>query len=366
MKVNSNVLDRQYQKYQKEYNDSVLRTLKNGYYVLGPEVEAFEREFAEYIGVKHCVGLASGLDALWIGLKILGIGSGDEVLVQSNAYIATVMAITMVGAKPVFVEPDEYYNMDVERIEAAITNDTKAIIITHLYGQPTSQMDRVQKICKEHNLYLVEDCAQSHGSEYDGKKTGTFGDIGCFSFYPSKNLGCFGDGGAIATNNAEIAKRVKVFRNYGSEKRYYNKVIGTNSRLDEMQAALLRIKLRHLDELQAERDNLVNKYLTKIKNPLIKLPQVADKCVSVWHLFVVRCEKRDKLVEYLGQNNIQALIHYPIPPHLQEAYQDLGYKSGDFPIAEKYAKTVLSLPLYIGMTDDEIDYVIEKINEFKG
>lgn len=366
MKINFNVLDRQYQKYQNEYNTSVLRTLEKGYYILGPEVDAFEREFADYIGTKYCVGLASGLDALWIGLKILGIKTGDEVLVQSNAYIATVIAITMVGAKPVFVEPDEYYNMDVERIEATITNSTKAIIVTHLYGQPTSQMDRIQKICKEHNLYLVEDCAQSHGSEYDGKKTGTFGDIGCFSFYPSKNLGCFGDGGAIVTNDAKIAKMVKIFRNYGGEKRYYNKVIGTNSRLDELQAALLRIKLKHLKELQAERDALVEKYLTKIKNPLIKLPQVADKCIPVWHLFVVRCEKRNELIKWLDQNSIQTLIHYPIPPHLQEAYRDLGYKRGDFPIAEGYADTVLSFPLFIGMTDDEISYVIEKVNEFRG
>ena len=366
MKINFNVLEKKKKKYQNEYNTSVLRTLEKGYYILGPEVDAFEREFADYIGTKYCVGLASGLDALWIGLKILGIKTGDEVLVQSNAYIATVIAITMVGAKPVFVEPDEYYNMDVERIEAAITNSTKAIIVTHLYGQPTSQMDRIQKICKEHNLYLVEDCAQSHGSEYDGKKTGTFGDIGCFSFYPSKNLGCFGDGGAIVTNDAKIAKMVKIFRNYGSEKRYYNKVIGTNSRLDELQAALLRIKLKHLKELQAERDALVEKYLTKIKNPLIKLPQVADKCIPVWHLFVVRCKKRNELIKWLDQNSIQTLIHYPIPPHLQEAYRDLGYKRGDFPIAEEYADTVLSFPLFIGMTDDEISYVIEKVNEFRG
>lgn len=365
MKVDFNVLDRQYLKYQDEYEESVLKTLRKGYYVLGPEVEAFEKEFAEYIGAKYCVGLASGLDALWIGLKVLGVESGDEVLVQSNAYIATVMAITMVGATPVFVEPDVYYNMDVDKIESAITKKTKAIIVTHLYGQTTSRMDRVQKICKEYNLYLVEDCAQSHGSKYDKKTTGTFGEIGCFSFYPSKNLGGFGDGGAITTNDPEIAKKVRIFRNYGSEKRYYNSVIGTNSRLDELQAALLRVKLKHLEELQGERDRLAKKYLEKINNPLIMLPQVADKCTSVWHLFVVGCQKRDELMEYLAQNDIQTLIHYPVPPHLQEAYHGLGYKRGDFPIAEKHADTVLSLPLYIGMTDQEIDYVIEIINKFE-
>ena len=366
MKIYSNVLDRQYRKFQEEYDNAALKTLKSGFYVLGPEVESFEKEFAEYVGVKHCVGLASGLDALWIGLKVLGIGPGDSVLVQSNAYIATVMAITMVGATPIFVEPDSCYNMDVDRIEESIADNTKAVIVTHLYGQPTSQMDRVQKICKNHNLYLIEDCAQSHGAKYDGKMTGSFGDIGCFSFYPSKNLGCFGDGGAITTNNAEIANEFRVFRNYGSEKRYYNRIIGTNSRLDELQAALLRVKLRHLGELQLERDSLAEKYLEGIKNPLIKLPLVADKCVPVWHLFVVRCEKRDRLMKYLEQNGIQVLIHYPVPPHLQEAYQSLGYEVGDFPIAEKYANTVLSLPLYIGMTDDEINYVINKINGFAG
>ncbi|MBQ6461087.1 DegT/DnrJ/EryC1/StrS family aminotransferase [Candidatus Saccharibacteria bacterium] len=365
MKIQFNVLDRQYQKFQKEYDKAVLKTLRGGFYVLGPEVDSFEREFAKFVGVKHCVGLASGLDALWIGLKVLGVGPGDSVLVQSNAYIATVMAITMVGAEPIFVEPDENYNMNVDKIEESISNNTKAVIVTHLYGQPTSRMDFVQKICKEHNLYLVEDCAQGHGSRYDGKMTGSFGDIGCFSFYPSKNLGCFGDGGAITTNSEKIANDFRVFRNYGSEKRYYNKVIGTNSRLDELQAALLRVKLKHLKELQDERDSLAKKYLEGIKNPLIKLPLIADKCVPVWHLFVVRCEKRDELIKYLEQNNIQALIHYPVPPHLQEAYRDLGYKKGDFPIAEEYANTVVSLPLYIGMTDEEIEYVIEVINRFE-
>ena len=364
MKIYSNVLDRQYKKYKKEYDDSILKTLQGGYYVLGPEVEGFEKEFAEYIGAKHCVGLASGLDALWISLKVLGIGSGDDVVVQSNAYIATVMAITMVGATPIFVEPDEHYNMDVDKIETSITDNTKAVIVTHLYGQPTSRMDRVKEICEKHNLFLVEDCAQSHGAKYNKKTTGTFGDIGCFSFYPSKNLGCFGDGGAIVTDNEKIAKNIRTFRNYGSEKRYYNKVVGANSRLDELQAALLRVKLRHLKELQDERDRLAGRYLGKIKNPLIELPLVAEKCVPVWHLFVVRCEKRDELIKYLERNDIQALIHYPVPPHLQEAYRDLGYKRGDFPIAEKYASTVLSLPLYIGMVDDEIDYVIDKINKF--
>ena len=196
--------------------------------------------------------------------------------------------------------------------------------------------------------------------------TGTFGDIGCFSFYPSKNLGCFGDGGAITTNNLEIADKFKIFRNYGSEKRHYNSVIGTNSRLDELQAALLRVKLRHLNELQKERDYLAGKYLEKISNPLIELPLVADKCTSVWHLFVISCERREELMAYLTKNGIQTLIHYPVPPHLQEAYKDLGYKDGDFPIAEGYARSVLSLPLYIGMTDEEIEYVIEKINGFKG
>lgn len=366
MEVKSNVLDRQYLKYQEEYEKKALEVLRKGWYVLGPEVQNFEEEFASYMGAKYCVGLASGLDALWIALRILGIGKGDEVLVQGNTYIATVMGITMNDATPIFIEPDEYHNMDVTKIEEKITDKTKAILVTHLYGQAT-HMKEVVDICKKHNLYLVEDCAQSHGAKFNDQMTGTFGDVGCFSFYPSKNLGAFGDGGAIITNNEEIAQKFKVFRNYGSEKRYHNMIIGANSRLDELQAALLRIKLSHLDELQAERNHIAERYLNEINNEYIMLPKVNEGCTSVWHLFVIRSKYREELMEYLNENGIQTLIHYPIPPHLQKAYEYLNYQPGtkELEKTEQYAKEVVTLPLYYGMTEEETSYVIDTVNQFK-
>ena len=363
MKINSNVLDRQYFRYQEEYENKLLDVMRKGWYVLGPEVANFENNFAKYLGSKYCVGLASGLDALWIALRVLNIGNGDEVIIQSNAYIATVMGITMNQATPIFVEPNEFYNMDAEKIEEKITKKTKAILITHLYGQATN-MTNIKKICKKHKLFLIEDCAQSHGAKFNNQMTGTFGDIGCFSFYPSKNLGCFGEGGAVVTNNEKIANDIKVFRNYGSEKRYYNKVVGTNSRLDEIQAALLSVKLRHLDELNEEKTKIANKYLKEIKNEYIELPKVDNLSTSVWHQFVIRSKYRDELMEYLKSNEIQTVIHYPIPPHLSEAYEYLGYKRGSFPIAEEYSNTVLSLPSYNGMTEEEQEYLIKIINNF--
>lgn len=364
MKVNANVLDRQFLMYQDEYEQKAINVLRKGWYVLGNEVSEFEKEFANYIGTEHCVGLASGLDALWISFRLLGIKEGDEVIVQSNTYIASVMGITMNGGTPIFVEPNEYHNIDVNKIEEKITNKTKAILVVHLYGQATP-MDKVRELCDKHKLYLVEDCAQSHGAKFNGKTTGTFGDIGCFSFYPSKNLGGFGDGGAIVTNNSDLAQRFRVFRNYGSEKRYYNMVVGTNSRLDELQAGLLRVKLSHLDELNNERERIALNYLNGIKNPYIKLPQIEKNCTSIWHLFVIDTEYRDSLMNYLNENNIGTIIHYPIPPHLSEAYGYLGHKEGDFPIAEHMANSVLTLPLYNGMTEEEQNYVIEVINRFE-
>lgn len=364
MKVASNVLDRQYIKYAKEYNKKIKEVMEKGQYILGPEVEDFEKEFASFCGSKHCVGLASGLDALWLSFRILGIKKGDEVLVQSNTYIATVMGITINEATPIFVEPDSHFNMDPDLIEEKITPNTKAILVTHLYGQ-ASKMDRIMEIAKKHNLLVVEDCAQAHGSAFNGKMVGTFGVIGCYSFYPSKNLGAFGDAGAIITNDPELASKFKIYRNYGSEKRYYNQVIGANSRLDEIQAALLRVKLKHFDELKAERLEIVNNYLNRINNPIISLPKTYKKVEHAWHQFVIRTAYRDELQKYLSDNGISTVIHYPIPPHLAEAYAYLGYKKGDFPIAEKTAHEILSLPLYIGMTSEEQDYVISKLNSFK-
>ncbi|MGL5932664.1 MAG: DegT/DnrJ/EryC1/StrS family aminotransferase [Cetobacterium sp.] len=363
MKVPFNILSKAYFMKQEEYEKKAIEILRSGWYVLGNEVKQFEKEFANYIGSKYSVGVDNGLNALVIAFRELGIGLGDEVIVQANTYIASVMGITMNGATPVFIEPDQYFNIDVDKIEESITDKTKAICVVHLYGQ-ASNMDRIMEIAQKYNLEVVEDCAQSHGADFNGKRTGTFG-IGCFSFYPSKNLGCFGDGGAITINNEKYDRDFRVLRNYGSEKRYYNEVVGYNSRLDELQAGLLRVKLSHLDELTAEREKIANKYLAEIKNSKIELPLIREGATSVWHLFVVKTDERDRLQKYLEENGVGTVIHYPIPPHLSKAYEYLGYKKGDFPITEKYAETVLSLPLYNGMSDEEQSYVIELINKYK-
>ena len=363
MKIMPNRLDRGFYQYQEEFEAKAVEVLRSGWYVLGKEVERFEKEFASYLGVKHCVGVASGLDALWIAFRILGIGSGDEVIVQGNTYIASVMGITINGATPVFVEPDEYFNMDASKIEEKITEKTKAVLVVHLYGQ-ASNMQPIADVCKRYNLRLVEDCAQSHGAKFDGKMTGTFGDIGCFSFYPSKNLGAFGDAGAIVTNDDRIAEDTRVFRNYGSEKRYYNKVVGTNSRLDEMQAGFLRIRLKYLDELAQEKKGICERYLQEMQNDKLTLPRTREGATHIWHQFVIRTEERDELIRYLEEKGIGTIIHYPVPPHLSEAYQYLNLREGSLPVTEKYANTVLSLPLYNGMTEEEQEYVIDAVNHF--
>lgn len=358
-----NRLDRGFQRHQAEIEEAALKVLRSGWYVLGPEVEAFEKEFAEYVGAGYCVGLANGLDALWLAFRVLGIGAGDEVIVQGNTYIASVMGITINGATPVFVEPDEFYNIDVGRIEEKITERTKAVLVVHLYGQ-ASDMEPVVQICQKHNLRLVEDCAQSHGACVGGKMTGTFGDIGCFSFYPSKNLGAFGDAGAIVTDDEEIAKAMKMYRNYGSEKRYYNKVVGANSRLDELQAAMLRVRLKYMQELVEERRRIAERYTREITNKKVVLPTVRDGVTHVWHQYVIRTEEREALIAYLEQNEIGTIIHYPVPPHLAEAYSYLGMNKGALPITEAYADTVLSIPMYNGMIAEEQTRVIDCLNSF--
>ena len=358
-----NRLDRGFFKYKAEFEEKALNVLRSGWYVLGNEVNLFETEFANYVGSKHCVGLASGLDALWIAFRVLGIGTGDEVIVQANTYIASVMGITINGATPIFVEPDEYYNIDASKIEEVITDKTKAILVVHLYGQ-ASNMKPIMELAKKYKLRVVEDCAQSHGAKFNDKTTGTFGDVGCFSFYPSKNLGAFGDAGAIVTDDPQIAEDVRIFRNYGSEKRYYDRVVGTNSRLDEIQAGLLRVRLSHIRELENEKRQICTRYLNEINNSDIILPKTRDGATHIWHQFVIRTARRNELIKYLEDKGIGTIIHYPIPPHLSEAYSYLGYKKGAFPITEKYADTVLSIPLYNGMTGDELDYIIEAVNEF--
>lgn len=363
MKIMANRMDRGYFRYQEEFEAKALEVLRSGWYVLGREVQSFEEEFAAYTGGKYCVGLASGLDALWLAFRVLGIGAGDEVIVQGNTYIASVMGITINGATPVFVEPNEYYNIDVDKIEEKITARTKAILVVHLYGQ-ASNMAKVKELTRKYNLKLVEDCAQSHGACFDGQMTGTFGDVGCFSFYPSKNIGAFGDGGGVIVEDEALAKDFRMYRNYGSEKRYYNKVVGANSRLDELQAGLLRIRLRHVEECEQERREIAARYLSGLTNPKLKLPGVQEGATAVWHQFVVRCEERDALKSYLEEKEIGTIIHYPIPPHLSEAYQYLGFHKGDFPVTERYADEVLSLPMYNGMTEEEQAYVIDAINAF--
>lgn len=362
-KIMPNRLDRGFFRYQAEFEEKALEVLRSGWYVLGNEVSSFEREFASYLGAKHCVGLASGLDALWIAFRLLGIGKGDEVIVQGNTYIASVMGITINGATPVFVEPDEYYNIDASKIEEKINERTRAILVVHLYGQ-ASNMAPIVELCRKYQLKLVEDCAQSHGAQFRGQTTGTFGDIGCFSFYPSKNLGAFGDGGAIVTNSDQIAADARIFRNYGSEKRYHNKVVGANSRLDEIQAGLLRVRLRHLNELAEEKRQFCERYLEKLHNRNVELPKIREGATHIWHQFVIRSDARDALMQYLDEKGIGTIIHYPIPPHLSEAYQYLGMKQCDLPITEQYAASVLSIPLYNGMTIEEQDYVIQAINAF--
>ena len=357
-------MQRHYLAHKEAYDKAVIGVLESGWYITGNQLKQFEDRFASYIGVKHCVGLANGLDALWIGMKMLGIKSGDEVIVQANTYIATVMGITINHATPIFVEPDECFNFDVSKIEEKITTKTKAILVTHLYGQATN-MRAIKALCGKYDLKLIEDCAQSHGARFEGTMTGAFGDLACFSFYPTKNLGAYGDGGAITTPHDELAQKIRIYRNYGSEKRYYNQVVGINSRLDEMQAALLNVKLDYLDQLNQARNGIADKYLSDIKNPHIVLPKRQEGADHIWHQFVVRCEQRDQLMNYLNDKGIQTIIHYPIPPHLSEAYHDLGYKEGDFPITEHFAQTVLSLPLFDEMRMDEAQEVIAAINAFE-
>jgi len=363
--IATNNLGRGFQLYQNEYEEKALEVLRSGWYVLGKENEAFEREWADYCGAGYCAGVASGLDALKLAFRALGIGSGDEVIVQGNTYIASVMGITLNGAVPVFTEPDAYYSMDADKIEEKITEKTKAVLAVHLYGIP-ARMDEIVRICRRNRLKLVEDCAQSHGAMYHGKMTGTFGDIGCFSFYPSKNLGAFGDAGAVITDNEQLADAIRMYRNYGSRKRYYNEAVGENSRLDELQAGLLRVKLRHLEQLTQERERIAERYLREIHNQKLVLPHAGRGGGSrtVWHQFVIRCRQRDELTEHLRRHGIGTLIHYPVPPHLSQAYAYLGHKKGFLPLTEKYADEVCSIPMYNGMTEQEQEQVIEAVNCF--
>jgi len=340
------------------------RVLTNSWYIEGKEDETFEKAFAEYIGTSYCIGVGNGLDALMLSLKALGIGTGDEVIVPSNTYIATALAVTYVGATPVFVEPDiRTYNIDPSLIEAAITDKTKAIMPVHLYGQ-AADMDKIMAIAEEYSLKVIEDCAQAHGATYKGKTVGTFGDAAGFSFYPGKNLGALGDAGAAVTSDKNLADKIRALGNYGSDYKYHHIYKGNNSRLDELQAAFLGVKLASLDKMNEERRRIADCFLAGIQNDKITLPYVAPDTVPVWHIFAIRCDERDAFEKYLKDAGIGTNKHYPIPMHQQECYADLGYKEGDFPIAEEISRTELSLPMYYGLTDSEIDYIIETINKF--
>ena len=341
------------------------QVFESKWYVLGNYVQQFEKEYAAFNKVRHCVGVSNGLDALFLSLKALGVVENDEVIVPSNTYIATLLAVSYIGAIPVLVEPKiDTYNIDPEKIEAAITARTKAIMPVHLYGQ-CCEMKDIMAIAEKHGLFVIEDNAQSQGSSHYGQLAGSFGHINGTSFYPGKNLGALGDAGAVTTNDEELAKKVSVLRNYGSEKKYYNETIGYNMRLDELQAALLSVKLKYLDVWTKERQQIAAWYdeALKVNDDLI-LPVTAKEASHVYHLYVVRAIRRDELQKYLHQQGIGTLIHYPIPPHLQNAYNHLGFKKRDFPVAEEIADTCLSLPIWPGMTNKEVDYISECIHSF--
>lgn len=340
------------------------RVVDSNWLILGKELEAFEHEFADYCGVKHCVGVANGLDALFMSLKAMGIGPGDEVIVPSNTYIATWLAVSYTGATPVPVEPEiQTYNIDPERIEVAITPRTKAIMPVHLYGQPAN-MDPINEIAKRHGLKIVEDAAQAHGARYKGRRTGSLGDAAGFSFYPGKNLGALGDGGAITTNDDALADKLRVLRNYGSRVKYHNEVQGFNSRLDELQAAFLREKLTVLDNWNTRRAEVAVCYVSSLRDADLTLPYVPEWAEPVWHLLVVRHRHRDALQKHLQGEGVATMIHYPIPPHLQPAYQDLGYRRGDFPVAESIHDSVLSLPMWPHLPLDTVHYVSHAVASF--
>ncbi len=363
MKVNFAELERQYKKYQNEYEESVLRVLRSGWYIMGRELAEFEKEYALFQERKHCVGVGNGLDALRLALSALGIGKGDEVIVQTNTFIATALAVTENGATPVFVDADQYFGIDVNSIEKAITDRTKAIMVVHLYGQPC-KMDSIMAIANKHNLFVVEDCAQCHGATYKGKKCGTFGDVACFSFYPMKPIGAFGDAGAVITNSEEVYGKLCMLRNYGSKVKYQHEIIGINSRLDEMQASVVRINVKHAEENNAERISIAKKYIDGIKNSKIQVPAIRPETTHVYHVFPIFCKNRDELKKYLEENGIITQIHYPINCHLAKCYESLGYKRGDFPKSEEYADCELSLPIYVGLTDKEVNHIIKTLNEF--
>jgi dTDP-4-amino-4,6-dideoxygalactose transaminase len=354
-----------YLELKNELDVAIIRSLETGWYIGGAEVEAFEVEYANYVGATHCIGVGNGLDALHLVLKAMGIGPGDEVIVPSNTYIATWLAVSYTGATPVPVEPDERtYNIKPALIEAAITPRTKVIIPVHLYGQP-ADLDPILEIAHRHKLFVLEDAAQAHGARYKGKRIGAHGDAVAWSFYPGKNLGAMGDAGAVTTNNPKLAEKIKMLRNYGSKVKYVNEITGYNSRLDPLQAAALSVKLKYLDEWNERRKKIAAFYLKELQATSLLLPCVPDWADPVWHLFVVRTPQRDEFQKHLESNNIGTLIHYPIPPHLQKAYHYMNAFPGTYPLSETIHKEVLSLPIGPHLSMEQAKRVIQTIQDFK-
>lgn len=357
-------LEKMHSEIEKDILIKFQEVYRKNWFVHGEEVKKFEEEFASYCNAKYCVGCGNGLDALYLILRAYDIGEGDEVIIPSNTFIATALAVSYVGASPVLVEPNlETYNINTTLIENAVTERTKAIIAVHLYGQ-SADMDPIKEIARKYNLKVVEDCAQSHGALYKGIKVGSLGDAAAFSFYPGKNLGALGDGGAVITNDKQVLEKVRSIGNYGSNKKYNHIYKGTNSRLDEIQAAFLRIKLQSLDKWNDERRKIARKYLKEINNEKIIKPITAEFTSHVWHLFVVRTVYRDELIKFLEDRGIITNVHYPIAIHNQRAYKEIDLKNGTLELAEKIANEVVSLPLWYGMKEEEIDYVIKAINDF--
>ena len=351
------------ERYRDEIDISIKRVLDSGWYLLGREDESFEEHFAGYCGTKHCIGCANGLEALYLILKAYGIGEGDEVIAPANTYIASILAITQNGAKPVLVEPDiTTYNINPNLIEEKITPKTKAIMVVHLYGQAV-EMQKIWELAKKYNLKIIEDSAQAHGAVYNNRKTGNLGDASGFSFYPGKNLGCLGDGGCVTTSDDTLAEKIRALRNYGSHIKYHNIYQGLNSRLDEIQAAVLDVKLKYLDSDNQKRRDIAEFYRENITNPKITLPKTYDDKAHVWHIFPVRTEEREKFQSYLTENEVQTLIHYPIPPHRQQCFKEWNKLS--FPITEKIHREILSIPISPVMTDFEVEKVTEIINDYK-
>lgn len=357
-----NDLKKEYFNLKKEIDFAIKEVLESGQYILGEKVRRFEKEFANYLDAKHCLGVGNGLEALQIALMASGIKRGDEVITTANSAVATALAIKAVEAKPVFVDIDEYYHLDPDKIEEKITRQTKAILPVHLYGQAVA-IKEIRKIAQKHHFYLIEDAAQGHGAEYNGQKVGTFGDLGCFSFYPTKNLGAFGDGGAIVTNRKDLYEKCKMIRNYGQRNRYKHEMYGLNSRLDEIQAAILSVELKYLDQFNQKRNKQAKLYFKLLRNlKEIRLPKIRENANHIYYLFVIEAEKRDKLMEFLKENNIPILVHYPIPIHKQNCFSE--FNNLKLPILESKINKILSLPIHPFLKNKDIIYISRKIIKF--